>query len=187
MSGTDPSDTPTDGDAAHLESEMDAELSALRAETPGDPAHPRNPVFLHEQAVGSAAAADEAAETAARVSGELAGEADQERLVIERQVADLERSAPGADGTKDAEAALARAEQDADGAVSASLDSDEAAEDAHRSTGTGIFHRSSDPDGAELDEARALQDEAAAAADLSELDGLEQRVSTDGAAPPPPS
>jgi len=123
---------------------MDGELSALASKTPGDASHPRNPVFLHEQAVGTAVAADEAAETAARVTGELAAEADQERLMIEREVASLEGVAPASATVKDAEDARARADQDADEAVTRSLDSDEAAEDARHARGSRLLHRGAD-------------------------------------------
>jgi hypothetical protein len=173
-------------DAAHLEAEMDAELSALEAKTPGDARHPRNQVFLREQEEGGAMDADEATETAARVTGELAAEADQERLMIERQVAALEGVAPGSAAATDAEDALTRAERAADGAVSSSLDSGEAAEDARRSRGSRFLHRGSDSAGAGRDESRALADETAVAEDLAELDALEQRVAGDRDAAPPP-
>jgi len=165
---------------------MDAELSALRAKTPGDARHPRNGVYLHEQEVGTAVAADEATETAARVTGELAAEADQERLLIERQVAALEGVAPGSAAASDAEEALARAEQVADESVSKSLDSDVAAEDAHHTRGSRVFHRGADGAEAARDEQLALADEAVAARDLAELDSLEQRVAADRAGSPPP-
>lgn len=193
MSGNRPSDpsvptpTPTTPSADVLEAQMDQELAGLRAEAPGRPGHPRNPVFLHEQAAGSAVAADEATETAARVIGELAAEADHERVVLEGQVAALAHAAPGSAAAADAAAALARAEQDADGAIGASLDSDEAAEAARKSTGSHVFHRGADPAGGEADEARALADERVAARDLAELDTLEQRVAADAGAPPAPA
>ena len=113
------------------------------------------------------------------LTGEMAAEADQERLKIERLVAAAEQSSPGTEKTKDAEAALAQAERDADEAIAASLDSDVAAEDALHSEGTGHFHRAANPDEATADKVRALQDESVAARDLSELDALEQRVSSD--------
>lgn len=56
-------------DGVGLEAEMDSEFAALRKETPGARRHPRNPVYLHEQAAGSAVAADEAAEDARGVTG----------------------------------------------------------------------------------------------------------------------
>ncbi len=169
-------------DAAGLEAEMDSELAGLRKESPGGHRRPRNPVYLHEQAAGSAAAADEATETAARVTGELATEADGERRRIEGQVASIERSAPTSPRAKDAEAARATAERDADGAVAASLDSGAAAEDARRATGSRFLHRGAEAERAEADEARALADERTVATDLVELDALERRVEEDGAA-----
>ena len=93
----------------------------------------RNPVYQHEQAAGTkATAGSEAAATAARVTGKLAAEADQERLRIEREVAALEEERPGSAEAEDAERAEARAEQDADQAVSESLESDTATDDARR-------------------------------------------------------
>jgi len=183
MSGTDPA--PTAATEAQLDQAMDAELDALQAQAPGGGTHVRNPVFRHEQAVGTAVADDEATETAARVAGSLAAEADQERLTIERQVADIEAAAPGSAQAVDAEAALARAERDADEAVTESLDSDEAAEQARAARGSHVFHRGADPAAAEHDRDRALADEAVAARDLADLDGLEARVASDAAAVPP--
>jgi hypothetical protein len=80
---------------------------------------------------------------------------------------------------KDAEAAKAQAELDADEAIAASLDSDVAAEDALRSEGSRHFYLSADPDDAEADKVKALSDESAAGQDLSDLDSLEKRVSND--------
>lgn len=170
------------GDAAGLEAEMDSELAGLRKETPGGRRHPRNPVYLHEQAAGSAVAADEATETAARVTGELAVEADGERRRIEVQVASIERSVSATARVTDAEAARAAAERDADEGVAASLDSDAAAEDARGATGSRFLHRGAEGERGEADEARALADERTAAADLVELDALERRVAEDGGA-----
>jgi len=169
-------------DAAGLEAVMDSELAGLRKETPGGRRQPRNPVYLHEQAAGSAVAADEATETAARVAGELAVEADGERRRIEEQVASIERSAPAGARMTDAEAARATAERDADGAVAASLDSDAATQDARGATGSRFLHRGAEGERGEADEARALADERTAAADLVELDALERRVEDDGGA-----
>jgi hypothetical protein len=169
-------------DAAGLEAEMDSELAGLREETPGGRRHPRNPVYLHEQAAGSAVAADEATETAARVTGELATEADGERRRIEGQVASIERSAPGSARAEDAEAARVAADRDADGAVAASLDSGAAADDARSATGSRFLHRGAEADRSEADEARALADERTVTTDLVELDALERRVEADGAA-----
>jgi hypothetical protein len=177
----------SDPPEAVLEARMDTELASLRAEQHGRPGHPRNPVFLHEQGAGSAVAADEATGTAARVTGELAAQSDQERLEIEGQVAAIDRTAPGSAAAPDAEQALARAEHDADEAVTESLDSDEAAEDARRATGSHLFHRGADPSAGKLDEARALRDETVVARDLAELDALEQRVAADASATPSPS
>jgi len=188
MSGTDPSpssDPAAPPTEAALEAEMDAELPSLRAQQPGRPGHPRNPVFLHEQAAGSAVAADEATGTAARVTGELAAQADQERLELERQVEALDRLRPGSSAAADADGALARAEHDADDAVAESLDAGGAAEDARRSTGSHLLHRGADPAAGQVDQERALRDEAAAARDLAELDSLEERVSTDAAGSSP--
>jgi hypothetical protein len=187
MIGPEQTDPQANADAAHLEAEMDADLAALAAKAPGDGRHVRNPVFVHEQTVGTAVVADEATETAARVSGELAAEADQERLLIGRQVAGLEQAAARGDQAKDAEEALARAEQDADQAISSSLDSDEAAEDARHAVGSRLFHRGADGAEAELDESRALHDESVAAGDVRELDALELRVAADAAAVSPAS
>jgi hypothetical protein len=113
------------------------------------------------------------------VNGEIGAEADQERLNIEGLVKSLEEAAPGNDKAKDAEAAEAQAEKDADDAVTASLDSDAAAEDALKSEGSRHLHLSANPDEAKVDEARALKDESLAAKDLSDLDSLEQRVADD--------
>ena len=81
------------------------------------------------------------------MSGEMAAEADQERLKIESQVKAVEKASPGSDKAKDAEAAGAQAEKDADESIAASLDSDVAAEAALRSEGTPHLHLSADPAG----------------------------------------
>jgi len=191
MSGTDPARTASDAsatppDAAGLESEMDGELAGLKAQAPRHGTHVLGPVFQHEQAAGSAVAAGEATETAARVAGSLAAEADQERLLIERQVAAVERPAAGSAQAADVEAAAAQAERNADGAVVESLDSDGAAEGARRATGSRFAHHGAVPAAAEADQSRALADEAAAR-DLAELDALEARTAADAAAVPPPT
>ena len=180
MSATESADAPGTT-AAGLEAEMDSELGALRAEGPAPGSHVRNPVYQHEQAAGTATAGSEAAATAARVTGELAAEADQERLRIEREVAALEEERPGSAEAEDAERAEARAEQDADQAVSESLDSDTATDDARRSTGTRHLHRGADPAAVTADADRALADESVAGRDLSDLDALEARVEGDAA------
>ena len=110
----------------------------------------------------------------------MAAEADQERLTIEGMVDDVEKSSLGSDQAKDAEAAQAQAEKDADEAIAVSLDSDVAAEDAVNSESSRRLHRPANPEGAEADEARALKDESVAGRDLSDLDSLEKRVSDDG-------
>jgi hypothetical protein len=160
---------------------MDAELSALRAKGPGSGDPVRNPVFQHEQRVGSARDAADATAVAARVTGEMAAEADQERLRIDGQVAAIEHATPGSDQARDAEAALARAERDGDEAVSVSLDSDAAEDDVRHREGKGLFHKDADAEGAAADEAEALHDEAVAGRDLADLDTLEQRVSAESA------
>jgi len=184
MSETDPAVAPVDP-AASVESEMDAELDALRAEGPAPGSHVRNPVYQHEQAAGTSVDGAEATLTAAKVTGELAAEADQERLRIEREVARIEQARPGSPQALDAEAAQARAEHDADEAVAESLDTDEAADDARRSTGSTFLHRGSDPAEVTADEQRALADEAVTGRDLADLDTLEARVETDEQGLPP--
>jgi hypothetical protein len=109
----------------------------------------------------------------------MAAEADQERLAIERRVTRIEEDRPGSPEARDAAAVGARAERDADEAITESLDADAADEDAQRSEGTRFLHRSSDPASAEADERRALADETVAGRDLSELDTLAARVGAD--------
>jgi hypothetical protein len=179
MSGTDQSESPPNAEAAMLENQMDSELARARASTSGPVRSHLNPVFQHEQRSGTATADAEATEVAARVAGELGAEADQDRLKIEQMVQKAEKASPGTDKTKDAEAALAQAEKDADEAIAASLDSDVAAEDALHSTGTRFLHRSANPDNATADKVRALNDESVAGKDLSELESLVERVSND--------
>jgi hypothetical protein len=179
MSGTDQSEAPPNAEAAMLEDQMDSELARERAKTSGPIRSHLNPVFQHEQRSGTATSETEATEVAARVTGEIGAEADQERLKIEKLVAAAEKAAPGTDKTKDAEAAMAQAEKDADEAIAASLDSDVAAEDALHSTGTRFLHKSADPEGATADKVRALNDESVAARDLSDLDSLVERVTND--------
>ena len=181
MSGIDQPESATAAETASLETEMDAELSALRAKGPGSGDPVRNPVFQHEQRVGSARDAADATAVAARVTGEMAAEADQERLRIDGQVAAIEHATPGSDQARDAEAALARAERDGDEAVSVSLDSDAAEDDVRHREGKGLFHKDADAEGAAADEAEALHDEAVAGRDLADLDTLEQRVSAESA------
>jgi hypothetical protein len=179
MSGTDQPEATPNADVVRLESQMDAELAQARARTSGPVRSHLNPVFQHEQRAGTATAEAEAAEVAARVAGEMGAEADQKRLKIEQLVDAAEKSSPGTDKVKDAEAAMAQAEKDADEAIAASLDSGAAAEDALHSTGSRHLHRSADPVGATADRVRALNDEAVAAKDLTELDSLVERVTND--------
>jgi hypothetical protein len=179
MTGSDPATVPLDARAAAAEGEMDAELDALRAKGPAPGATVRNPVYQHEQRAGTAADAARATDTAAKVTGEIAGEADQERLAIEAEVARIEEVAPGGPQARDAEAVQVQAEHDADEAVAESLDSDVADESARGAEGTGLFHRSADPTAALQDRDRALADEAVAGHDLADLDALQAKVEAD--------
>ena len=95
----------------------------------------------------SARDAADATAVAARVTGEMAAEADQERLRIDGQVAAIEHATPGSDQARDAEAALARAERDGDEAVSVALDSDAAEDDVRHREGKGLFHKDADAEG----------------------------------------
>ena len=158
---------------------MEAELDALRAQGPAPGTAVRNPVYQHEQRAGTAINAAQATDTAARVTGELAGEADQERLAIEAEVARIEEVAPGGPQARDAEAAEAQAEHDADEAVAESLDSGGADENARGAEGRGLFHHSADATAALQDRDRALADEAVAGRDLADLDVLQARVEAD--------
>ena len=164
---------------------MDAELDALRAEGPAPGSHVRNPVFRHEQAAGTSVDGAEATLTAAKVSGELAAEADQERLRIEGEVARIDQERPGSLQARDADDAGAQAERDADQAVAESLDTDEAADDARSATGSRFLHRGSVPAEVTADEQRALADEAVAGRDVADLDALEARVEGDEQGLPP--
>ena len=130
-------------------------------------------------AAGTAVDDARATEVAARVTGEISSEADQERLKIEGLVKEVEKAAPGSDRAKDAEAAGAQSEKDADEAIAASLDSDSAAESAVHSEGSRLLHTSANPDEAKMDEVTALKDESVAGRDLSDLDALEKRVTDD--------
>ena len=179
MTGSDPATVPPDARNAGAEAEMETELDALRAKgpAPGEAVH--NPVYQHEQRAGTAIDATRATDTAANVTGELAGEADQERLAIEADVARIEAAAPGGPQARDAEVAEAQAEHDADEAVAESLDSGVADENAQGTRGRGLFHRSADPTAAIGDRDRALADEAVAGRDLAELDVLQARVEAD--------
>ena len=185
MSETDPAE-PTPDPAATLESEMEAELDALRAKGPAPGTEVRNPVFRHEQRVGTATDATDATELAARVSGQLAAEADQERVKIEAEVTRIEQAEPGSTQAADAEAARALAERDADEAIADSLDADVAADDVRSSEGTGVFHRGADPERALADKQRALADESTVGRDLADLDSLETRVERDSERVGPP-
>jgi len=187
MSTTDGSEVTEAPAAAQLESEMDAELTELRAKGPGPGHAVRNPVFQHEQAVGTATDAAVATTEAARVSGEMAAEADQERLAIEREVRSIEQSAPASGAASDAEAALAQAERDGDEAVSESLDSDVAADEVRHDEGTRFLHKHADADAALAEQTRALADEAVVGHDLADLDALETRVEADATQVVPPA
>ena len=184
MSETDPAAAPEDP-ALGIESDMDAELDALRSKGPAPGSRVRNPVFQHEQAAGTSVDGAEATLTAAKVSGEMAAEADQERLRIEAELARIEQARPGSPQARDAEAAEAQAERDADQAVAESLDTDEAADDARSSTGSRFLHRGSDPAEVTADVQRALADEAVVGRDLADLDTLEARVESDEQGLPP--
>jgi len=184
MSETEPAAAPADP-AAPLEAEMDAELDALRSKGPAPGSRVRNPVYQHEQAAGTAVDGAEATLTAAKVSGELAAEADQERLRIEAEAARIDQARPGSPEAADADAAVAQADREADEAITESLDSDEAAEDARRATGSRLLHRGADPAEVTADKQRALADESVAGRDLSDLDALEARVDGDASGLPP--
>jgi hypothetical protein len=171
--------------AASLESEMNAELDALAARGPAPGSRVRNPVFQHEQAAGTVVQGAEATLTAARSTGEMAAEADQERLKIEAEAARIERAEPGSPAATDAEAVRAQAERDADQAVDESLDSDEAADGARSAEGTRYLHRGAEPAAVVADVQRALADESVAGRDLADLDGLEARVEADARGLPP--
>lgn len=179
MNQTDQPEPPANAEASALEAEMDSELGELRSRTPGSGGKPLNPVFQHEQRAGTAEDEAEATLTAARASGAMGAEADQERLKIEGLVKEVEAAAPGSARANDAAAAEAQAEKDADEAIAASLDSDTTAEDARSSEGSGLFHRSANPEEAGVDNARALADESVVGKDLSDLDALVKRVSDD--------
>ena len=158
---------------------MDAELAQQRQETSGPVRSHLNPVFRHEQRAGTARDEADATQVAARVTGELGAEADQERLAIEKSVQAVEAAAPGSDRAKDAEAVEVQAEKDADEAIAASLDSDGAAEDALHAEGSPHLRVAADPDEARADRTRALKDESVAGRDLSDLDTLEERIAHD--------
>jgi hypothetical protein len=179
MSGTEQPDTPPNAEAAELEDQMDSELAQDREKTSGPIRSHLNPVFQHEERSGTARDEAEATAVAAQVTGEMAAEADQERLKIEGQVQAVEKASPGSQRAKDAEAAEAQAEKDADEAIAASLDSDVVDEDALNSEGSRHLHLSANPEGAKAGEVRALKDESVAGKDLSDLDSLEKRVSDD--------
>jgi hypothetical protein len=119
--------------------------------------------------------ATEAAEVAARVTGELAAEADAERTQAEAQVAELRTRAPGSAALADAEAALARMEADADTAVGASLDSGEAAAQAAGHDRHGPY----DGEGALADERRAEADERTAGTALTDEEAAAARITID--------
>jgi hypothetical protein len=179
MSESEQTDPPPNADAMQLEEQMDSQLAKDRQESSGPVRSHLNPVFQHEQRAGTAVDESQATETAARVIGEISSEADQERLRIEGLVRGIDKAAPESDKAKDADAAAAQAEKDADEAIAASLHSDAAAEDALNSEGSRHLHLSADPDEAKVDKARALKDESIAAKDLSDLDSLEKRVAED--------
>jgi hypothetical protein len=179
MSGSEQTDPSPSAEAAQLEDQMDSELAREHEVSSGPIRSHLNPVFQHEQRAGTAVDGAQATEVAARVTGEISSEADQERLKIAGMVQDLEKAAPGSDRSKDAEAAESQAEKDADAAIAASLDSDAAAERARNAEGSRHLHLSADPDEAKVDEVTALKDESVAGRDLSDLDSLEKRVSDD--------
>jgi hypothetical protein len=185
MTGSDQAAGSPDARVAGAETQMDAELDALRAKGPAPGAPVYNPVFQYEQRAGTAVDAGRATDMAARVTGEMAAEADQELLAIESEVARLEHVAPDLAQTQDAEAAAARAGHDADEAIAESLDADSADDDARAAEGTHLLHRSADPTEATRDRDRALADETVAARDLADLDGLAARVGGDVAGVPP--
>jgi hypothetical protein len=184
MSESEPAAAPADP-ALRIESEMDDELSALRANGSPPGRHVPNPVFRHEQAEGTSIDGAEATLTAAKVSGELAAEADQERLRIEAEAARIDRARPGSPEAADADAAVSEAGRDADQAIAESLDSDAAADDARTATGSTFLHRGSDPAEVTADRERALADESVAGRDLAALDALEARIESDGSGLPP--
>jgi hypothetical protein len=169
--------SPAEAEAAQLEAQMDSELHELRQHSTGPVRSHLNPVYQYEQRVGTAHDEGDATEVAARVTGELGAEADQERLKIEGMTQAVEQTSPGTDRATQAASAKARAEHDADDAIAASLDADVAAEDALHAEGSRHLHHSADPDAAAADKARALADESRAGRDLSDLDAVEQQVS----------
>lgn len=119
---------------------------------------------------------DVGAEEAARVAGAEAVEADSERLKVEKDVAELDARSAGSAAARDAHEALVQAEELADDAISASLDSGQFAEDAHRNS--RFFHH--DAAAVAEDGRKAESDVAKAAKDLAAIDQLYARVESDG-------
>lgn len=117
MSASEQTEPSPNAEAAQLEGQMDSELAKDRQEASGPIRSRLNPVFQHEQRAGTAVDDARATEVAARVTGEISSEADQERLKIEGLVKEVEKAAPGSDRAKDAEAAGAQSEKDADEAI----------------------------------------------------------------------
>jgi hypothetical protein len=171
MTSPDPLPTPP-ADARIAAAEHDLEASAT-------PPRGRDNAFARgarrQENKREAQDAGDAAEVAARVTGELAVEADTERSQAEAQVAQLRTRAPGSAELADAEAALARIEADADAALGASLDSGEAAADADEHDRHGQF----DGDAALADERRAEADERTAGTALTDEEAAAERIAAD--------
>jgi len=130
---------------------------------------------------GESKDADAGAEEAARVAGELAVEADDERHTIDAEAATIEAGEPGTTEAARAAAVKARADAEADAAIAASLDSDTAAADARQHSRL-LHHDAAD---VEADYHQATADVSVAASDLADIDTLE--ASLQGEVPPAPA
>jgi hypothetical protein len=129
----------------------------------------------HDNKARSADAAEGTTEEA-RVAGELASEAEQERIDAEKLVARLRTEAPGSPALADAEQALARIEADATAADAASLDVDEAASDA---VTDAARKRRANAAADEADYVRGTTDVAAAGRDLTDEEAAVSHLEAD--------
>ena len=132
--------------------------------------------FRSEDNKAEARDAAEGTATEARVAGELATEAEQERIAAEQLVARLRTDGPGSAALADAEAALARIEDAAAAADAASLDADTAAEEAATDAAKGR-HASGMADQAEY--LRGTADVAKATTALTDADAATKQLEAD--------
>lgn len=169
--------TPQDPSIAAAERALEGSATPLRPDAARPNAFERG--FHDRDNRAEARDAAEGSTTEARVAGEVATEAEQERIAAEALVARLRTEGAGSAALADAEAELARIEADTTSADNASLDADEAASDAVTDA-AGKRHADGAAD--QADYVRGTADVAAASRALADEDLAAKQLEADRAA-----